>query len=792
VTITASAFEIAFTLNAAMNGGFAKTFSSAAGTMGELQKRMSALSQNQGSIAAFGKLQAAANANGAALNAAQKRVKELGAQMKATTTPSEQLKRQFTAANAEVNKLQTKLMGQRKELGELRTTLSAAGVDTKNFSNEQVRLAQSTELATQAAKLQQAQARVQETQGAVDATKQRLGNMKGEILASAGIVMAFKAPIQQAATFEQAMARVQAVTGNNTSLKAGAENMKMLSEQARQLGRDTQFTATQAANSQEMLARAGFNTTEIMAAMPGLLNMASAEGMELAQAADITASVVRGFNLEADQSTRVADVLAKASATTNTSIATLGESMKVVAPVAAGLGINLEQTAAMIGVMGNAGIKGSLAGNALKAGLLRLSKEPKAVEEALGDLGLASRDAKGQLYTLPSLMKDLNTQMKGMGDADRMEMLTKIFGSEAASGMLAIMNATTGEVDLIAQLEAAYYGAAGTSSEMADVMNNTAQGAMARLGSATESLSIDVGNVLLPAFTLIVDSLATFIAQVSGLAQKYPLITKVVVGGAAAFGAATVAITTMRLAVLAAKMPFLLMQASMARAKATALLSGKTSMWQAAKTKALALAQGAAAVKAKALALAQGAWGKVMKLGRGLLDAGKYVALHAKQIAITAATKGWALAQGAWNAVMKFGKTLLNVGQLVLYHAKQIVIAAATKAWTAAQWLWNTAMNANPIGLIINWHSRPRRGRLLALQELGRGVRGGIRRLGLGLGQNKSLLGMAERLLFVGRDHGGLRRRLQPRGVRMGGDKKPFLRRAFLRLGLAHIRMGHR
>jgi TP901 family phage tail tape measure protein len=145
--------------------------------------------------------------------------------------------------------------------------------------------------------------------------------------------------------------------------------------------------------------------------MPGLLNMAAAEGMDLASASNIMASTVRGFGLKASDAEHVADVLAKTSATTNTSIATLGESFKVVAPVAAGLGIDMEQVAAMIGVMGNAGIKGSLAGNALKAALQRLSKEPKAVEKALGGMGLALKDTQGRLRTMPSLMKAIHGKL---------------------------------------------------------------------------------------------------------------------------------------------------------------------------------------------------------------------------------------------------------------------------------------------------------------------------------------------------------------------------------------------
>ncbi len=136
----------------------------------------------------------------------------------------------------------------------------------------------------------------------------------------------FGSSVTTAADFEQAMARVGAVSG------ATGEDFEKLSKQARDLGRDTQYSASQAAASQESLARAGFKTNEIINAMPGLLNMAAAEGMDLANAADIAASALRGFGMDASEMNRVADVLAKTSAASNTSIASLGESLKYVAP----------------------------------------------------------------------------------------------------------------------------------------------------------------------------------------------------------------------------------------------------------------------------------------------------------------------------------------------------------------------------------------------------------------------------------------------------------------------------
>ena len=623
--------------------------------MGELQKRVSTLSQTQGGIASFEKLQASVSQTAGKLDAARGRVRELGEQMNATANPSAKLQQQFTAAHVEANKLQNKLASQRKELGQLRTSLSSASVDTKNFSNEQSRLAEKTRLAAEATRIQQAQGRLQQAQSNLDATKKTLSwdNIKSEIMGAAAPALFLAAPIKQASDFEQAMAKVGAVTG------AVGEKFESLSAQARQLGRDTQFTAMQAANSQEMLARAGFETQEIINTMPALLNMAAAEGMDLANAADIAASTLRGYNLAASESARVADVLAKTSAASNTSISSLGESMKMAAPIAAGLKIPFEETAAMIGVMGDAGIKGSQAGTALRAALIRLSKEPKQTEEALRKLGIATRDTSGNLRTMPSLMKALSDQMAKMGAADKMGELSKIFGTEAASGMLALMEAAkSGRLqDLTVEIK----NAEGAAAAMAERMNATAQGAMKRLSSASESLMIDIGNVMIPAFTLAVETTAKFTGGLSQLAQEFPRVTNAIVGIVAGFAAYKVGASAFRIATALMKLPLQHISLLLAKLNAAAVLAGHASV--------------AAAVKARLHAAAEWTRGAALK-------------------AVT-------IIQNGWNAAIAFGAKLLDVGKLIIYHAKQIVIATATKAWTVAQWLWNAAMAANPIVLII-------------------------------------------------------------------------------------------
>ncbi len=661
--MSAAAHQINFVLAAQMSAGFKSAFGSAQGAMGKLQQATTALGKNQDVIKSFQTMQGRVGETSKKFREAQEKAQQLGAQMRSTATPTKQMQQAFSQAERDAARLKDQLAQQKGKLAELGGALKTAGVNTKNLSGEQARLAEHT------AKVAAAQDHLQRSIGARDASRAALSGMKGEILASAGIVMALSAPIKAAAGFEQAMAKVRAISG------ASMEEMAKLTEQARQLGRDTQFSASETAGAQELLARAGFKSNEIIAAMPGLLNMAAAEGLDLARASDVAASTLRGFGLSADQTQRVADVLAKASASTQTDISQLGESMKMVAPVAAALNISLEETTAMLGVMANNGIKGTQSGTALRAALLRLAKEPKQAKEALEALGMEAgtleedmleteralkrmgiqtRDSAGNMRTIPSLMKAMHESMKHMGSADKLAAMGKIFGTEAAPGMIAVMKAATDDEESLQALTKTFDGAAGTSAEMARVMNDTAQGALKRLASASESLNIDVGNVLLPTFASGVEILATFTGKLSALTEEFPVTTKIIVGSIAALGAYKVAVTAGKFAWIATKLPFQHARVLIDTIRASTLLGGHASVFAAAKTKALAVA-----------------------------------------------TKLHAGAQGALNLVMKAGHGLIDAGKLVLYHGKQIAIAAMTKAWTAAQWLLNAAMNANPIGLLI-------------------------------------------------------------------------------------------
>lgn len=289
------------------------------------------------------------------------------------------------------------------------------------------------------------------------------------------------AAVKTGSDFEKQMSRVQAISG------ATGENFEKLREQAIQLGADTSFSASSAAEGMENLAAAGFEVNEITDAMPGLLNLAAASGEDLAVSSDIAASAIRGFGLEAKDAAHVADVLAENANKTNSGVTDTGEAMKYVAPLARAAGIRFEETAAAIGIMANAGIKGSQAGTTLRGAISRLSKPTDDMLVAMEDLGVSFYDSEGKMKSLSDQVGMLRKSMKGMTDEQKNNYLVTLYGQEALSGMLALIN--EGE-DSLSALTKSYEKCDGSAQKAAETMQDNLAGAMEQLDGSAETLGI--------------------------------------------------------------------------------------------------------------------------------------------------------------------------------------------------------------------------------------------------------------------------------------------------------------
>lgn len=338
-------------------------------------------------------------------------------------------------------------------------------------------------------------------------------------------VTALGASMKVSMSFNKQMSRVQAISGST------GKSFQALRKQAIDLGAKTQYSATQAAEGMENLASAGFNSKQIMAAMPGLLNLAASSGESLADSSDIAASAINGFGLKASSASHVADVLAKNAAKTNAQVRDTGEALKYVAPLAKTAGISMEETTAAIGIMANAGIKGSQAGTTLRGALTRLMKPTKQVDAGLEKLGVNVYNKQGKMKSLTTIIGDLKTATKGMTDEEKQNALANIFGTNAMSGMMALVNAGPKQ---LSKLTKSYKNSGGAASKMAAQMQNNLAGSLTKLKSALKSAGISIGDALTPSIQKITKWITKMVAKFNSLSPA----TKRVVAHLLVFAAA--------------------------------------------------------------------------------------------------------------------------------------------------------------------------------------------------------------------------------------------------------------
>ncbi|MDU5294451.1 phage tail tape measure protein [Veillonella sp.] len=373
---------------------------------------------------------------------------------------------------------------------------------------------------------------------AADANARSARSDLGSTMATTAVMAApLVGMLSKAADFEAVMSKVKAITVSDDKA------MQQLTATARELGQNTMFSATQAGEAMTYLGMAGWNSQQIMAGMPGLLNLAAASNTDLARTADIVSDDLTAFGLSAEHAGHMADVFAKTSTSTNTTVEMLGETMKYAAPVAHAFGASLEETAALTGLMANSGIKASAAGTALRSGFLRLagtsSKSTKAIEEmglslseataqqeearaALASLGIAMDDTNGP-RKMGAIVRDLADRTKDMSKEQKLATLATIFGTNAASAWVSVIDQGPDKLD---QLTKELENSEGAAKEMADEMQNNARGALIKLSSATESVAIAIGSTMLPTLAELGDFLANEAAYVAKVAGQHPELTE--------------------------------------------------------------------------------------------------------------------------------------------------------------------------------------------------------------------------------------------------------------------------
>ncbi len=325
-------------------------------------------------------------------------------------------------------------------------------------------------------------------QSTVASTESATSKMVGLMKKSAAVigvasVAAAKKTIDVGKSFEAGMSEVQAISG------ASGKDLEKLSAKAKQMGATTKFSATESATALKYMAMAGWKTNQMVSGLSGVMNLAAASGEDLGTVSDIVTDSMTAFGLKAKDSGHFADVLAKASSSSNTNVAMMGETFKYVAPLAGSMKYSIEDTATAIGLMANAGIKGSQAGTELRSILTRLVKPPKDAAAALSALGISTTKADGSMKPMRQTMAELREKFSGLTDSQKSQYAAAIAGQEAMSGLLAIVNASDSDFN---KLQKAIDNSSGAAKKQADIMNNNLQGALYDLGSAAEAVGIGI------------------------------------------------------------------------------------------------------------------------------------------------------------------------------------------------------------------------------------------------------------------------------------------------------------
>ena len=460
--------------------------------------------------------------------------------------------------------------------------------------------------------------------------------------------------------FDAAMSEVGAISG------ATGEDLKALEDMAKEMGRTTKFSASEAAEGLKYMAMAGWDTQQQLDGLPGILNLAAASGEDLGTVSDIVTDAMTAFGMEAAQAGEFADVLAAAASNSNTNVSMLGESFKYVAPVAGALGFEARDTAIALGLMANAGIKGSQAGTAMRTLLTNLVKPTKESATAMDELGISLTDTDGNMKELSDVMGDLRGAFRDLDPDQQAFYAAQIAGQQGMSGLLAIVNAAEDDFN---DLSGAINNSTGEAERMAAEMQDNLAGRLTELKSAIEGVALQIYDIMLPAMEGLVAMVQKAVDWFSELSPGMQRAIVVVGALAAAIGPVLVVLGSMAngisaiigvLPVLGAAFTALTGPIGLVVAAVTALIAIGVALyrnWDVIKERAAELGRAIAksweALGASAKAIWDGIKNTVVKAFQWMYDHNYYFEWLADFIADTWQTVS-NITTDVWNAIMGF------------------------------------------------------------------------------------------------------------------------------------------
>lgn len=320
-----------------------------------------------------------------------------------------------------------------------------------------------------------------------------------------------QAALQVGMNFDASMSNVY---GLMSSLNLSQAQMDALRDTAREMGATTKFSASEAADAMGYMALAGWDDAQVIAGIPGVLNLAAAANMDLAKASDIVTDTMTPFGMAAERAGEAADVFAYAQANSNTTVEALGEAMKYAAPTADAFGMTLQDTAAAMGVLANAGIKGSQGGTTLNAMLRDMKNNAKNGAIAIGKTKVALTNADGSYRSYAAIIRDIDKATSSMTASQRDAALGAIFGDESLKGILATLKQGPDALDAMTE---GMYACGGAAADMAATMGDNLKGDLAILESGAQDMAIALSDWLMPAARGVVQGVTDLIGKFNTL-----------------------------------------------------------------------------------------------------------------------------------------------------------------------------------------------------------------------------------------------------------------------------------
>lgn len=471
---------------------------------------------------------------GRALQKAKQDANALAVSLRNTVNPTRAQVQVMDAAKRSAAELQLKYNGLRQSVHRQRQELTQAGINTRTLANDERRLRASISDTTNQlnrqrealVRVSQQQARLSSVQQRYQAGKQVASNVAGMGAAGVGVATAglyaagrFIAP---GVGFDKQMSATQSILG----LDKNDEKLQAIRQQARDIGATTAFSPGDVARTQTTLAKSGYDADSVLAATGSTVNLSLAADVDIAQAADIITNMQSAFNLANADIERIADVMTKGFTSSNTNLVELGEAMKYAAPIAEAAGASIEDTTAMLGILADNGIKASMAGTGTSAIFSRLQAPQGQSPAALGELGVKTRDGKGNMLPVEKILKSIHASFKknNLGTAQQAEYLKVIFGEEAMKGAIKLV-AAAGNGKL-AEKRAAIQESKGTTDRVAKIQTDNLDGDLKNLTSAWEDVRIEVFEKQDSALRQLTRTATSWLSTVGKWTKANPELTK--------------------------------------------------------------------------------------------------------------------------------------------------------------------------------------------------------------------------------------------------------------------------